>query len=180
VKLRGGGVSRHLLRTLELDCREDGDADLCEDDDENPDAGTGSGESGSGGGGTSGGGAGSSGSATIAGELVSALVGVDRAACMCAGETDTYCADAPYPMEDVTCIRDAVLGDAALNGPASCLEMRLASSMNACTCGDTACYDNAVATALANCTGTTDLETALEDCNFVTTAAPGPDAGASP
>jgi hypothetical protein len=173
VKLRSGGVSRHLLRSFELDCRQDGDADLCEDADPEGgrDGGSGTGGSGTGGGGTGGSG---TGSPSTSRELTSAINQVNLAACMCTtpGTTDPRCDEAPYASTELTCIGDAVTADGALSASASCLEMRLGSAASACTCPDTAgCYGNAIATALAMCTNTTALETALEDCGISTTAA---------
>jgi len=168
VKLRSGGVSRHLLRTFELDCRQDGDADLCEDDGEGGrDGGTSSG-------GNGGGGSGGSGSTSTSRELTAAVNQVNLAACGCAmsGTTNPYCTDAPYSRAEVTCLADAVTADAELSASASCLEMRLESAASTCSCPDTTgCYGNAIATALTSCTDTNALETALEDCGISTTAA---------
>jgi hypothetical protein len=172
VKMRSNGISRHLIRSFELDCRQDGDSDLCEDEDPEGgrDGGTSSGGSGTGGGGTGG----STGSPSTSRELTSAINQVNLAACMCAtpGTTDPRCDEAPYASTEVSCIGDAVTADGALSASASCLEMRLGSAASACTCPDTTgCYGNAIATALAMCTNTTALETALEDCGISTTAA---------
>jgi hypothetical protein len=168
VKLVSGGISRHLVRTLELDCRQHGDADLCESDDEERDAGSGSGGAGGGG----------SGSTTTSRELTSAIAQVNLAACMCEapGDNDPYCETAPYERADVTCLGDAVSADAALRAAASCLEMRLATTAGGCTCSDPACYGDVIATAIGTCSDTGDLETALEDCNIPST----PAADASP
>jgi hypothetical protein len=167
VKLRGGDVSRHLLRTFELDCREHGRANRCEDDGNDPDAGTSSG--GRGGSGGSGGG---SGTTTVARELMLAIRQVNLDACMCAnpGSTDAECMDAPYPATAVSCIVDAVTEDAALSAPASCLTQRL-NVGTSCTCADTACHGDAIATAHAACDSNASLESALEDCDIGTLAA---------
>lgn len=179
VKLRGGDVSRHLLRTFELDCTEHGHANLCDDDGEDePDAGGSAGRSGSGGRSASGGTGGSSATTSVAMELRSSIAQVNVAACMCSepGMTSSTCADAPYPSTAVTCLFDAVSGDAALSAAASCVTQRLnAGGSSACSCADTACYGDAIANAYAMCETSAEFETALADCEIASTPA-----GASP
>jgi hypothetical protein len=167
VMLSSGDVSRHLKRTFELDCSEAGDADLCEDegDDSKPDASAGSG----GRGGSGGGGAGGSGTTTYGAELGAAIAPINRAACECAqpGSGVSNCGDAPYPATAVMCLVQAVNGDAALNGPASCLtnQLRMTST---CSCADTACFGDVIAVAHAACESNAELETALTDCEIAT------------
>jgi hypothetical protein len=169
VMLSSGDVSRHLRRTFELDCRERGDADRCEDEDPEGDASVGrSGRGGSSGGGS---GAGGSGTTTYGAELGAAIAPINRAACECAqpGSNMSNCADAPYPATAVMCLVQAVNGDAALHGPAGCVTSALMRMTSTCNCADTECYGDVIALAHESCMSNADFETALEDCEIATT-----------
>jgi hypothetical protein len=165
VLLSSGDVSRHLRRTFELDCRERGDADRCEDDEPSEaDASVGR----SGRGGTGAGGAGGSGTTTYGAELGAAIAPINDAACECAQPGSMpNCADAPYPSTAVMCLVQAVNADAALHGPASCLTNQLRMTSR-CSCADTACFGDAIALAHEACESNAALETALEDCEIAT------------
>jgi hypothetical protein len=163
VKLESGDVSKTLARVFELDCTDDGDPKLCEEEDDEPeDAGTNGGNAGSGG--NMGG---STGTTTAARELRSALNAANTTACMCAGSTGSTCEEAPFDAAAVSCIETAVREDAELVGAASCLGNRVRSVASGCSC-EQSCLDDVVPSALGMCTGVEAITTALDDCSIVT------------
>ena len=96
VKLKGGDVSRKLARVFELDCTDDGDPKLCEEEAEKEDAGAPNN------GGKAGAGGSTTGTTTAARELRSALSATNVAACMCVGGTGSTCEEAPLDAASIT------------------------------------------------------------------------------
>jgi hypothetical protein len=152
VKLKSDKVSRHLKRTIKLDCSDDGDPDKCEDTSA-PAGGKGgkSGSSGKGGGGASG----SSGPTTVAEEFARALGTNTLALCRCP-EFGMVMGSAgcksllPHPA--VACIRDHLVEDGLDSETATVVGMlydELVTSAAACmSCDLTTCDPQLLADAL--------------------------------
>jgi hypothetical protein len=152
VKLKKGGISKHLKRTIKLDCTADGDPDLCEDE---PSSGSKDGGT-SGRGGSSSAGKGGSGGATAAAtsagqEFARALGIANLALCSCPEFMTPPCA-AILPQTAVACIQDSAIANGGTSEVLAVINMLTAdlkAAANACnSCDLTTCHPNVLKDAL--------------------------------
>jgi hypothetical protein len=159
VRLKKGGVSKHLKRTIHLDCSKKGDHSLCPKSSEPSKPSGSAGKTGSTkDAGTSSGGNGGSGSGpsaeatTNAGEFSRALTNANNALCnKCMPFKKTPCA-AMLPADAVSCVKDVVEANydsAASSAILGTINVKLADMQAACTsCDYTMCDPNYFANAI--------------------------------
>lgn len=189
VKLKKGGISKHLKRTIKLDCSKKGDHSACPKE-STPSTSGSSGKGGSGGSSSAGkgGSGGSSSSAimdtTLGAEFGRVLAAANTALCTkCAPFKGTTCA-AMLPKAAVACVQDAVAakgGRADASAKLNEIAVKLGDILSACmACDYTMCDPNYLANELANLPEDlqTDFNTCAEDAGGMIGSSY--DAGATP
>jgi hypothetical protein len=178
LKLKKGGITKHLKRPFKLDCTKEG-AETCEKDKESTkkDAGSDNG----GGGSSADAGGGDTGGNTNTGinNYLSAVRAFSTAGCKCAKSSTTPFCAAGVSMDDFTCIKDALNVDTATSDKwatcaAAVINPKLVTACaNACT-DPAACAPSVVVTGADGCTyqPSTAVKDALDACMLSTGAAP--------
>lgn len=180
LKLKKGGITKHVERPFKLDCRDKG-AETCEADKDKGSGNKDAGEDNGGGGSNAdagGGGSNDTGAYTGIQAYNSNLRNFSGQSCLCAkSKSKTFCeADgAGLSQKAVECVIDALNMDpAASNGWASCaasLVMNAAKTCGGATCADaTTCEASAAVAAGERCTSKlpTDVQDAFDKCNLGT------------
>lgn len=173
VRLKKGGVSKHLKRTIHLDCSKKGDHAQCPKSDEpsKPSGGSGGKSGSTKDAGTSTAGKSGSGSsammdATLGSELSKNLNNANNALCnKCTPFKGGTCS-AMLPADAIACVKEVVTangGRSDASGKLNSITIKLSDMLAACTsCDYTMCDPNYLATALLDLPS--DLQDALNQC----------------
>jgi hypothetical protein len=176
LKLKKGGVSKHLTRRFKLDCREEG-AETCEKDKDNgkKDAG-GGGSSGGGGDGADAGGDTGGGSTTGIAQYRSGLLSFSTQSCACAkSKKKPFCETDGAGLSEtaVDCVIKALNSDpTGTKAWVACAASKLTGAATSCggaTCADPANCDAAAAVAAGDtCTQPLpdDVQSAFDACKL--------------